>query len=239
MKRRPKAVLITGATKRLGFAFTKQTLAMGFSVVAHHRRGTAALGSWLRRHPSYAARVHFVQADITDNPAALIAQALKAPVSLVGLVNNASLFTHGNLNDLAHFEKTLATNVDAPLRLAIEFSRRVRSGWIVNITDAHAAPLNRTYQNYRISKLLLDELTQQLAFTLAPRVRVNAIAPGAVLPPAAASPTFFRALTKAIPLRRTTDLASLLQAYTYLVENRCVTGQVLYVDGGWHLSGQP
>jgi pteridine reductase len=237
MKRKRDAVLITGGTKRLGQAFARHSLSMGLSVVAHFHSTMEPLATWLRRHASLRSRVHFVQADLTDNPAELVRLALQCPVSLVGLVNNASLFTRGTFADQVHFDKTLAVNVQAPLRLAQCFQREVGRGWIINITDAHVPPTSGQYQNYRLSKRLLADMTRHLALAFAPSVRVNAIAPGPVLPPEGESAEYLRTIAAAVPLGAITSIDCLLKAFTYLVENRCVTGQVLYVDGGWHLKG--
>jgi NAD(P)-dependent dehydrogenase (short-subunit alcohol dehydrogenase family) len=155
---------------------------------------------------------------------------------LVGLVNNASLFTPGNLADPAHLAALLESNALVPAALAAAFAARARSGWIVNITDANIKAPNRTWQNYRISKLLLEELTRQQAFLCAPRFRVNAIAPGAILPASGSSAASFRALADRIPLRRTGSLADIRAAFAGLLSAPYVTGQVLYVDGGRHVS---
>jgi NAD(P)-dependent dehydrogenase (short-subunit alcohol dehydrogenase family) len=91
-----------------------------------------------------------------------------------------------------------------------------------------------TYQNYRISKLLLEEITRQQALLYAPAIRVNAIAPGAMLP-SEGNEAYFATLSEKIPLRSTGDLRSLTDAYSFLIKNHYITGQVLRVDGGWGL----
>ena len=230
-----KAVLITGGVKRLGLALARQCLEMGYHVIAHYRSSKGALPAWLKKHPAFTPRVHLIQGDLLNCPESIVAKAGELPVTLEGLVNSASLFSEGNLRDPNHFETTLAVNALAPLRLAVAFSQNVRTGWIINITDAHVASMNSTYQNYRISKKLLEELTTQLAFTLAPAFRVNAIAPGAVLPPPGKSHTHFRQLSRQIPLRRTVPVRAITDALTYLIAATSVTGQVLHVDNGWHI----
>jgi NAD(P)-dependent dehydrogenase (short-subunit alcohol dehydrogenase family) len=236
MKKIPPAILVTASSRRLGFAFAKESLAMGYSVIGHYRSGTGAFGSWLRRHPEHLARVFFVRADLDHDPGRAVSEACRLPVRLTGLVNNASVFRTGNVTDPGSLRNMLATNACAPMELSARFFQEVGKGWIINITDAHAAPVNRAYQNYRISKLLLTEITRQCAFTFAPSVRVNAIAPGAVLPARGRDPSYFSTLAQRMPLRRTPRIADLMLAYRYLVENRSVTGQVLCVDSGWHLA---
>jgi NAD(P)-dependent dehydrogenase (short-subunit alcohol dehydrogenase family) len=165
----------------------------------------------------------------------IIGAASRLTRRLGGLVNSASVFSTGDLRDPAHFHSTLQINALAPLQLADGFRRRSKRGWIINITDAHIQPISLTYQNYRISKLLLTELTRQLAAVYAPAIRVNAIAPGAILPAPGASHRSFSRLAKEIPLKKTGDPAAVVTAFAYLLDNDYVTGETLYVDGGWHL----
>jgi NAD(P)-dependent dehydrogenase (short-subunit alcohol dehydrogenase family) len=233
MKR--KAVLITGGTKRLGLALTRKSLAMGLAVVAHYRSSKDELEEWLSDRPRERSRVHFVRAELTAETEALMARVDELPVKLVGLVNNASVYAKGNLDDAEHFGSVLTTNALAPLALARGLRKRVRTGWIVNITDAHVDPIDHEHQNYRIAKRFLGEITTQLASLYAPGLRVNAIAPGAMLPAPGQSQATFDRLSERIPLRRTGSFDDLWRAYEYLVQSDYVTGQVLYVDGGWHL----
>jgi NAD(P)-dependent dehydrogenase (short-subunit alcohol dehydrogenase family) len=230
-----KAILITGATRRLGLLFAQESLGRGFAVVAHYRSSRGPLSRWLRNHPEHARDVHFIRQELRDDTAALIDEAADLPVRLVGLVNNASIFTPGDLDDPHHFQQILQVNACIPLQLAARFCQRVRDGWIINITDAHIHGPNKRFQNYRISKRLLEMLTEQLAFLHAPRIRVNAIAPGAMLPSPGSSRGELAALSKSIPLERTGDTEALRQAFGYLLSNTYVTGQTLFVDGGWHL----
>jgi NAD(P)-dependent dehydrogenase (short-subunit alcohol dehydrogenase family) len=236
MESRNGAVLITGGAKRLGLAMAAETLAMGLDVVIHYRSDRRAAQTWLARHPPSRKRVHFLQSDLTpDTAASLVDEARTLVPRLVGLVNNASTFTGGNLSDLSHLRAALDTNLLVPAALAEQFRRRAKRGWVINITDAHAFPLNRNYQNYRVSKLFLEELTRQQAFLFAPAIRVNAIAPGAILPSRGASRADFARLARAVPLGRTGGLADLRAAFAFLVRSPSVTGQTVFVDGGWHL----
>jgi pteridine reductase len=234
MELKKKAVFITGATKRLGLALTKQSLHMGFYVIAHYRTTAAPLKTWLKKHPTFQKMVFFLQADLADNPEGIIDRCLDLPAALIGLVNSASLFTPGNLDNIEHLHATLSINTDIPILLSHRFSQRVRTGWIINITDANLS-LNKTFQNYRLSKNILGEVTRQQALLYAPKIRVNAIAPGAVLPPAHTDRTYFNRLKRIVPLKKSGGIQSLMQAYSFIIENTSVTGQILYIDNGLHL----
>jgi pteridine reductase len=230
------AVLVTSGTKRLGLALAKQALAMGMDVVLHYRSHTREANSWLSRNPSMRTRVALLQASLSPaNAAEVIAQARGCCRTLVGLVNNAAVFTRGNLSDSDHLQNTLTTNAIVPAALTAAFAGAVDSGWVVNVTDARVDAPNRNYQNYRVSKLLLTELTRQQAFLYAPAVRVNAIAPGAILPAAGASRTEFDRLSRQVPMGRTGTLADIAEGFACLVRGDYLTGQVLFVDGGSHL----
>jgi NAD(P)-dependent dehydrogenase (short-subunit alcohol dehydrogenase family) len=227
-------VLITGAAKRLGLEFAVKCLDMGFDLVLHYRSEKKAAER--RLGPRLRARVAFLQADLADPSRDIVLDALSLRGDLIGLINNASAFTPGSISDPHHFHAMLAINAFAPLRLGNSFHAHVKRGWIVNIADAHIRGDNLRFQNYRLSKRLLEDLTRQMALAYAPRIRVNAIAPGAILPSGHRPPGHFRALARSIPLRRTGDLPSLRRALEYLIDNEYVTGQSLFVDGGWHLN---
>jgi len=230
-----ESVLITGGTRRLGFAMARKSLNMGYNVILHYRSDRREAETWLRKHPEFCPRVTFIQSELTEHPEKLFDAAYSVSRDLVGLVNNASIFTPGDISNRVHYRKILETNCMVPLKLTIAFRSRIKKGWIINITDAHVRPASRKWQNYRISKRVLQRLTYRLALALAPRIRVNAIAPGAMLPARGSDKREFAGLARQIPLQRTGDIGSLLKAYEYLVTAEYVTGQTLYVDGGWHL----
>ncbi|MBD3240893.1 MAG: SDR family oxidoreductase [Chitinivibrionales bacterium] len=238
MKLRRAAVLITSGTKRLGLAFAKESLALGFDVLLHYRTHTREARRWLSRHADLAAHTHFIQKDITpENARELISESLSIAPRLVGLVNNASSFSKGALQDIDHFAATIRTNALVPAALTSAFAAAVTRGWVINVTDAHISAINIPHQNYRVSKMLLTELTRQQAALYAPKVRVNAIAPGPMLPAPGDSRERFESLAKGIPLGRTGSPNLLRPAFSYLVTAEYVTGEVLHVDGGWHLRG--
>jgi NAD(P)-dependent dehydrogenase (short-subunit alcohol dehydrogenase family) len=232
MNPNPKAVLITGASDRIGLELVKESLAMGYHVVLHYRSSPQPALSVLKDD----SRVTFLQAELTESPEKFMEEVFKLPLTIEGLVNNASVFEKGNFTDPDHFNNVISVNVMVPLKLSAAFSR-VKNGWIINITDARTKPKNKNYQNYRVSKMLLDEITEQLAFLYAPAIRINAIAPGAVLADVNRSSDQFDQFTKNIPLGKTGDISHIRQTFRFLVENDYITGCVIPVDGGWHLCG--
>ncbi|MDR0307656.1 MAG: SDR family oxidoreductase [Chitinispirillales bacterium] len=229
----PKAVLITGASGRIGFELAEQCIELGYHVILHYRSSPQPAQSFFKDD----SRVTFLQAELTESPEKFVEDVFKLPLTLEGLINSASVFQTGNMSDPNHFQSVMSVNVMVPLRLAAEFAKYVKNGWILNITDAHTKPKSKNYQNYRVSKMFLDEITRQLAFLYAPAIRVNAIAPGAILPAAGGSAGKFDVLAKNIPLGKTGNVGYIRQTFRFLVENDYITGCVIPVDGGWHLCG--
>jgi len=232
-----EAILITAATRRIGLILVKALLKSGYSVILHYRTSRTEVVSWLKENREYSEQIHFVRQDLSRNTETLIDRAVAFGIPLVGLINNASVFTQGNLNDRTHFEEMLSIHLCIPRLLGSRFSALPSARWMVNITDAKISPPSLRFQNYRMSKLFLEELTRQQALLYAPRMRVNAVAPGAILPADHETRTTFSRLRRKIPLQTIGNTDALVQTLFYLIDNESITGQILAVDGGWHLTG--
>ncbi|MBD3320630.1 MAG: SDR family NAD(P)-dependent oxidoreductase [Chitinivibrionales bacterium] len=235
MPPKPRTVLITAGTKRLGLEMAKKCLDMNYAVVLHYRSDKTEAEKWIKRNTRFANRIQYIKSDLRDNPALLTAEAASKFGRLDGLINNASIFNKGDLRTLDHFNHLLRVNTLIPLELAHAFCTSFKKGWIINITDANIYRHNAAFQNYRLSKRFLEDITAQLECTFAPAFRVNAIAPGAMLPAPGNSRREFERLKQHIPLKKTGPIQSLHLALEYCVNNSYVTGQVLYIDGGRHL----
>ena len=229
------AVLITAATKRIGLALTKHSLEKGLAVIAHYRTSASPLKSWLSRNPKYKKNTFFIKSDLQYSTNNIIKESLGFGVNLVGLINNASTFSKGNLTNFNNFNDSLNINALIPLELSTLFYKNIKEGWIINITDANIKPLNKNFQNYRISKILLTELTKQLALSYAPKIRVNAIAPGAVLQAPNSNKNIYNKIKKSTPLPSKNLLDTVLNAYDFIRENKNITGQTIFADSGRHL----
>ncbi len=231
-----KAILITGASHRLGLALAEHSIELGYHAIIHHRMERPELSQLLEHKPALKPHITTIYHELREKPEQLIEKALRLPVTLFGLVNSASIFTQGDLNDCNHLEQILQINTLIPSRLAAHFHKKAAGGWIINITDAICNKPNLNFQNYRLSKAFLELITIQQALRFAPSIRVNAIAPGAMLPGSSESPEYFHKLESKIPLNKTGDLHSLLDTFRYLVETPYITGQILRVDGGWSIA---
>lgn len=237
-------VLVTGAARRLGAALAQAFHAAGASVVIHYR-GSAdeavALAAGLEAQRPGSAVV--LQGDLlqTAGLAQLVERAAAAFGGLDVLVNNASSFYPTPLGQIseAHWEELIGSNLKAPLFLAQAAAPwlRQRGGLILNMLDIHARRPLAAHPVYCAAKAGLEMLTCSLALELAPEVRVNGIAPGAILWPERGVDEQEKAAVLAeIPLGRTGSPADIAACALYFArEGRYLTGQVIAVDGGRHL----
>ncbi|MDQ2696958.1 MAG: pteridine reductase [Pseudomonadota bacterium] len=236
-----KTALITAGTRRIGAAIARRLHAAGMQLVLHHRgrpeEARQLEDELLGRRPD---SVLLVQGDLlhTGWLPELVAQAAGRWGRLDLLVNNASSFYPTPLAAAseAQWEDLLGSNVKAPFFLAQAAAPHLArtGGGIVNIVDIHARRPLRRHSVYCIAKAGLAMLTRALALELAPAVRVNGVAPGAILWPERGVSDAHKARVLArIPLGRTGDPDDVARLVQFLAgEGGYVTGQILTVDGG-------
>ncbi|HYG67708.1 MAG TPA: SDR family oxidoreductase [Anaeromyxobacteraceae bacterium] len=231
-RRRPVA-LVTGAGVRVGHAVARDLVRHGWRVAAHFRS---------HRPRGFDAAL---EADLAkpDGPGALAAAFRERFDRLDLLVNAAAAFDALPVEetDAAAFDSQMDVNARAPLLLTRALLRELRAagGSVVNLLDVGGALVPwRGFAAYAASKAALARLTECLALELAPEVRVNGIAPGVVLFPEGYDAKKRRALTDRIPLRRTGAPEDVAAAVRYLAGATFVTGAILPIDGGRHLSGR-
>ncbi|GAO03301.1 SDR family oxidoreductase [Anaeromyxobacter sp. PSR-1] len=228
-----RIALVTGAGVRVGEAIARGLARDGWTVAAHYRT---------HRPRGFASAL---QADLAaaDGPARLAAAFRARHRRLDLLVNSASVFDALPLagTDAAAFDSQMDLNARAPLLLVRALAPLLaRSrGSVVNVVDVGGGLVPwKGYAAYAASKAALARLTECLALELAPRVRVNGVAPGTVLWPEHYPAARRRALTARIPLGRPGTPEDVAAAVRYLADAPFVTGAVLPVDGGRHLSGR-
>jgi pteridine reductase len=239
----PRAVLVTGAARRIGAAIARALHAAGANVVLHCHRSRAeaefVAASLRALRPDSCA---IVQGDLLqfDGLPRLVEAAAEAFGRLDGLVNNASSFAATPFGRItaADWDDLIGSNLRAPLFLAQAAAPRLRAsrGGIVNIVDIHAERPLKDYVVYSIAKAGLAGLTRSLALELAPDVRVNAVSPGAILWPDEGDhfPGGERErILGQTPLARMGSPEDIAGAVKYLLlDAPYVTGQVFAVDGG-------
>lgn len=236
-----KVALVTGAAKRVGAAIARRLHAAGASVVLHYRGAEAdAVRLEKELNAARAGSALRVRGDLLAPiaPQALVTAALQRFARLDYLVNNASAFYPTRMGEIeaGHWEELVGSNLRAPLFLAQAAAPQLAfaGGAIVNIADIHAERPLKDYVVYSVAKAGLVALTRSLALELAPAVRVNAVAPGAIAwPEDGQFADGERArIVASTPLRRTGTAEEVAQAVHFLCAASFVTGQVLAVDGG-------
>jgi pteridine reductase len=236
-----KSALVTGAARRIGAAIARRLHASGARVLVHYR-GAEAEAAKLEQELNAirAGSAARFKAELLDAaaPAALVAAALERFGRLDVLVNNASEFypTAMGAVEPRHWDELLGSNLRAPFFLAQAAAPHLAksSGAIVSIADIHAGRPLKGYPVYSIAKAGLAAMTRALALELAPAVRVNAVAPGAIAWPEDGQfePDERRRIVATTPLARTGRAEEIAEAVLYLATASFVTGQVLAVDGG-------
>jgi pteridine reductase len=236
-----KTGLVTGGARRVGAAITRRLHAAGANVLVHYRDSDADADKLVAElngvRPKSAQKVKAeLLAPIA--PRALLSAALDGFGRLDLIVNNASSFFPVAMGaiEASHWEELVGSNLRAPLFIAQEAAPELakREGSIVNIVDIHAERPLKGYPVYSIAKAGLAALTRSLAIELAPRVRVNGVAPGAIAWPEDGQfdPAERERVVKTTPLGRTGTAEDIAQAVHFLACAPYVTGQILAVDGG-------
>ena len=237
----PRTALVTGGARRLGSAIARDLAGHGWAVAIHCNSSRNAADALAAEIVGSGGRAVVVVGDVTnlsDLPR-LVHESETTLGKLSLLVNNASIFEEdafGTLDPTA-FERQMTVNFTAPIFLAQAFAAALgdREGNVVNMVDQRAWRTAPTYFTYQMSKSALWAATRVMAQALAPRIRVNAIAPGPVLPSVRQDAGDFGAQLRHLPLGRGPDPAEFGRTVRYLVENRSITGQMIGLDGGQHL----
>ena len=228
--------LVTGAAHRLGKVFALSLARQGFDIVLHYHQSSETARQTRVEIESLGKNAFLARADLTDP--AQIQSLVSSLDSLALVVNSAAFMPSGNVEALTieTWDTTLDLNLRAPFFLAQECAKKMMDGGlIVNITDVGAQKAWSRYPSYTVSKAALESLTRILARALAPKIRVNAIAPGFVLQSDIVTDEEWGRLINRIPLKRPARTEEIASALEFLLENEYITGQTIVVDGGYSL----
>lgn len=238
-----KRILVTGGAKRVGRRLVERLSAAGHAVVIHANANAAEAEALCEALRASNPQTWTISADLADHAAAcaLVGQAsqlMGAPLS--GLINNASIFEHDTplSMDVGVFDRAMAVNLRAPALLSEAFAVQAdaaRDNCIVNLLDQKLWNMNPDFFSYTMSKAGLLSATDMMARAFAPAVRVNAIAPGLLLPSYDQTQEQFASLASVNPLRRPIGLEEVASAAEYLLSAASLTGQVIHVDNGQRL----
>jgi NAD(P)-dependent dehydrogenase (short-subunit alcohol dehydrogenase family) len=240
--RSTRAVLVTGGAKRLGRAIALHLGKAGWAVAVHYNSSQADAEETVAALHEAGTHAAALNADLSmeDDAQRLIERAREAVGPLTALVNNASVFESDNISTMTResWSKHIETNLRAPLVLAQNFAEQLgdgEEGAIVNLLDQRLLKPTPQFLSYGVSKAGLHWLTVTLAQALAPRIRVNAVAPGPTLRNARQSEAHFKKQQASTILGRGATPEDVAAATEYLLNARAVTGQMIAVDGGQHL----
>ena len=235
-----KTILITGAAKRIGRLFALACAQAGADIIIHHGHSADEALQAKNEIESLGQRAWVLASDF-EKPAEvtrLISLANEFS-PLYALVNSAAIFEPLPFNETTYedWERHISINLTAPFLLSQAFARQVpenEQGRIVNILDWRALRPAADHFPYTISKAALAALTQSLAVALAPRITVNGLALGAILPPS--DGTVNDNIIKNIPAGRWSEAKEVEDALLFLLTGPAyITGEIIHVDGGRHL----
>lgn len=234
-----KTALVTGGAKRLGAAISRRLARGGWTVVLHHRDSAAEAEALAREIGALTIAADLADAAAAEALPARAADLLGAPLDAV--VNNASVFEYNTAATFTEsdFERDIAVNLRAPVLIARAYAATLaegRTGAVVNLLDQKLWNLNADFFSYTISKMGLEGATRLLAKALAPAVRVNAVAPGLLLPSGDQTEAEFHAVSaKYNLLKKPIDIEAVASAVEFLLDNPAVTGTTILADNGQHM----
>ena len=237
----PSIALVTGAAHRLGRIFALTLAKHGYAILLHYHHSAKAAAATADEIRSLGGKVFTAEADITDDTQILnlFSKIDSLNIPLKVLINSAARMQGTNLRNISadDWDSTFRLNLRAPFLLTkLAAERMTNGGTIINIVDAGVRKNWTSYPAYLVSKSGLETLTRLQAKTYAPSIRVNAIAPGLVLPSSDLSEEKWEGLVDHLPLKKPVTPQELASALEFLLDNGSITGQTIFIDGGLSLS---
>lgn len=235
-----KTMLITGAARRLGKVFALAAARAGADIIIHHNQSSQAAVQTASEIVALGVKSWIYQADFSDprNASKLIQRAWDIqPFDI--LVNNASIFESLQAQDttLAAWQRHMDINLTTPFMLSQTFAALLPTttiGRIINILDWRALRPGADHFPYTISKAGLAALTKSLAISFAPRITVNGLALGAILPPSDGGNA--EKMLQFVPAGRTGTMQEVSDVFLFLLTApEYITGEIIHLDGGRHL----
>lgn len=235
-----RTILITGAARRIGRSLALSCARAGANIVIHYGHAAEAARETKQEIEMLGRQAWTIQADLSQpGEVDRLTTQVGQTGELYGLVNCAAIFNPATFQDttLSDWNRHLAINLTAPFLLSQYFAEQIpwgAEGRIVNILDWRALRPGVDHFPYTISKAALAALTESLAMTLAPRITVNGLALGAILPPSGQPAS--ADVIKNTPAGRWAQPDELEQAFLFLLTGPAyITGEIIHVDGGRHL----
>ena len=239
-----RKIIITGGATRMGAAIARKLSGPNKEILIHYNKSKLKAERLKKELSSKGTKVYLVKGDLSkETSIKKIIKFAKSKLKFFDcLINNASLFENDKLENfsLDSWSKHLRTNLRAPALLSKEFAKNIKgkNNNIINIIDQRVFKLTPYFFSYTLSKTGLYTLTKTSAMSLAPNIRVNAIAPGPTIKNQRQSEKHFKKQYLATPLRRQVDVEQICNAVDFFIKNISITGQVLAIDSGQNLNWQ-
>lgn len=236
-----KTALITGGARRVGKKIAVDLVKKGYRIAIQYNSSAREAEATKLELESNGAECRLFKCDFSADQGAetLIDEVYKQLGRLDVLINNASLFIRSSINKTTseRLQTLFKVNLFAPYILSRDFHRICKKGVIINLLDTKISKNDYHYSAYTLTKQALANLTFQSALEFAPEVRVNGICPGIVLPPDLENSQKLPDPARKIPLQKTGSCEDVTAAIDFLLINSYITGQIIYLDGGQHLTG--
>ena len=239
-----KKIIITGGATRIGAAIANKLSGPNKEIVIHFNKSKSKAEDLKKKLSQKGSKIYLIKADLNkDSDLKKIIKFAKSKLKYFDcLINNASLFENDKLDNFTSqsWEKHINTNLKAPAYLSKEFSKNIKgkNNNIINIIDQRVFKLTPFFFSYTLSKTGLYTLTKTSAMSLAPRIRVNGIAPGPTIKNKRQSMNHFKNQYLATPLKKQVNVDEVCNAVDFFIKNSSITGQVVALDSGQSLNWQ-
>lgn len=212
---------------------------MGYDIALHYNTSEKGARKTADEIKALGRKCEIFKADLSEikRIKPLTARVFRAFPNCSLLINNASVFEDRDFMEVTEesFDREFALNFKAPFFLSQEFSRRKSAEIIVNMLDTRVSRIERGHFVYNLSKKALRDFTLMAARALGPKIRVNGICPGPILPPPGKDSKYLKRISDNAPLGKPGHPDYVITALKYILDNSYVTGECLFVDGGQHL----
>ena len=239
-----RKIIITGGATRIGAAIAKKLSGNKVEIVIHFNKSRTKAIALKKELEKNGTKIHLVKGNLNkeEDIKKIIKSSKKYLKYFDCLINNASMFENDKLENFSSesWDKHLHINLKAPALLTREFAKNVKgkNNNVINIIDQRVFKLTPFFFSYTLSKTGLYTLTKTSAMSLAPKIRVNGIAPGPTIKNKRQSKIHFKKQFLATPLKQQVNVNEISNAVDFFIKTSSITGQVISIDSGQSLNWQ-
>ena len=239
-----RKIIITGGATRIGAAIAKKLSGNKVEIVIHFNKSRTKAIGLKKELEKNGTKIHLVKGNLNkeEDIRKIIKSSKKYLKYFDCLINNASMFENDKLENFSSesWDKHLNINLKAPALLTREFAKNVKgkNNNVINIIDQRVFKLTPYFFSYTLSKTGLYTLTKTSAMSLAPKIRVNGIAPGPTIKNKRQSKIHFKKQFLATPLKQQVNVNEIANAVDFFIKTSSITGQVISIDSGQSLNWQ-